>query len=193
MTMIQACKYIIVAALEIETPGLELFAPVVYTGVGKVNAAITMYEAILSYRPDLVINYGTAGTVDGSCGLLRVGTFVQWDMDVRVLDVPRGVTPYSGGRLPDAQGIVLASGDTFVTDSKKQLEGLGIAVNLIDMEAYALHKVCEHHQTAFECYKYVTDSTDGNASTDWTENVAKGSALFTDLLDEQYGPSFLLP
>ena len=46
-------KYIIVAALEQETPDLENFAPVVHTGIGKVNASIRLYEAILRYRPDL--------------------------------------------------------------------------------------------------------------------------------------------
>lgn len=190
--MTEPCKYIIIAALELETPGLQQFAPVIYTGVGKVNAAIKMYEAILSYQPELVINYGTAGTVSGSHGLLKVDTFVQWDIDVRGLGIPRGVTPYSGGRLPDANGIVLASGDTFVTDSTKQLEGLEIPVDLIDMEAYALHKTCEHHQIPFLCYKYVTDSTDENASTDWIENVAKGSSLLVEVLREQYGHSLLL-
>ncbi len=60
-------KYIIVAALEQETAnaGLEQYAPVVYTGVGKVNAAINLYDAILKYQPDLVINYGTAGSLLG--------------------------------------------------------------------------------------------------------------------------------
>ncbi len=190
--MIEPRKYIIVAALEIETPGLELFAPVFFTGVGKVNAAIKMCEAILLYQPALVINYGSAGTVGSNRGLLRVDTFVQWDIDVRGLGIPRGVTPYSEESLPKAKGIVLASGDTFVTNSAQQLTGLDIAVDIIDMEAYALYKACEHHKTPFVCYKYVTDATDANASTDWMENVAKGSALFSQLLDEQYGPSLLL-
>ncbi|MCP3890242.1 MAG: 5'-methylthioadenosine nucleosidase [Desulfobulbaceae bacterium] len=190
--MKKQCRYIIVAALELETPGLKQFAPVIHTGVGKINAAIKLYEALLSYRPDLVINYGTAGAVDGSQGLLKVDTFVQWDIDVRALDIPRGVTPYSGEDLPEARGIVLASGDSFVTDAKAQLEGLNIAVNLIDMEAYALHKVCQHQHTAFDCYKYITDNSDSNSSTDWLENVAKGAGLLSDTLKREYGPSLLL-
>lgn len=190
--MIEPRKYIIVAALEVETPGLEFFAPVIYTGVGKVNAAIKMCEAILLYRPDLVINYGSAGAVSSNSGLLKVDTFVQWDIDVRGLGIARGVTPYSGESLPKARGIVLASGDTFVTNAARQLKGLDIAVDIIDMEAYALHKACEHHKTPFVCYKYVTDATDEDAPTDWQENVAKGSVLFSQFLDEQYGPSLLL-
>ena len=186
-------KYIIVAALEMETPELEQFAPVIHTGVGKLNAAIKLYEAILFHQPELVINYGTAGSVGDKHGLLKVDTFIQRDMDVRGLGVPRGVTPFENNqKLPDVKGVVLASGDSFVTDSERHLEGLDIKIDLIDMEAYALHKVCEHHNIAFECYKYVTDSTDEDASEDWTENVAKGAELFINTLKTQFGYSTLL-
>ena len=185
-------SYLIVAALEMETPNLERLAPVVHTGVGKLNAAIQLYEAILFYKPDLVINYGTAGAVSGKSGLLQVDTFIQRDMDVRGLGVPRGVTPFMDEELPEAKGIVLASGDSFVTDSKLHLEGLDIAIDLIDMEAFALHKVCQHHDTAFECYKYVTDNTDEEASNDWQENVTKGAELFEAILVRDYGHSLLL-
>jgi adenosylhomocysteine nucleosidase len=190
--MKHSSKFIIAAALELETPDLDQFAPVVHTGIGKLNAAIKLFEAILFYKPELVINYGTAGTVSGKSGLLKVNTFVQRDMDVRGLGVPRGVTPFMDEELPKAKGIVLASGDTFVTDSELHLEGLDIPVDLIDMEAFALHKVCQHHDTLFDCYKYVTDSTDDDASDDWTENVAKGATLFIDLLEREYGHSELL-
>jgi len=190
--MANSSKYIIVAALEMETPELDKFAPVIHTGVGKLNAAIKLYEAILFYKPDLVINYGTAGSVSGKTGLLKIDTFVQRDMDVRGLGVPRGVTPFeSNEKLPEANGIVLASGDSFVTDSGLHLEGLDIKIDLIDMEAFALHKVCEHHDTAFDCYKYVTDSTDDDASDDWVENVAKGAKLFLKILSDNYGCSTL--
>ena len=186
-------KFIIVAALEMETPELGQFAPIIHTGVGKLNAAIKLYEAILQYQPNLVINYGTAGSINGLSGLLKIDTFVQRDMDVRGLDVPRGITPFSDETcLPKAEGIVLATGDSFVTDVASQLEGLDIAVDLIDMEAYALYKVCQHHQIPFECYKFVTDDTTDDASTDWVENVANGAQLFAKFLTQHTGKSQLL-
>ena len=184
-------RYLIVAALEMETTHLKQLAPIVHTGIGKLNAAIRLYEAILFYQPELVINYGTAGAVSNQSGLLKIDTFVQHDMDVRGLGVPRGVTPFVDETLPEAKGIVLASGDSFITDSKRQLEGLDIPIDLIDMEAFALNKVCEHHNIAFECYKYVTDNTDAEASIDWKTNVAKGATLFLEVLKEHYGSSLL--
>ena len=76
-------------------------------------------------------------------------------------------------KLSEAKETVLASGDSFVTDSELHLEGLEIAIDLIDMEAFALHKVYQYHHTAFACYKYVTDNSDDEASTDWGKILLK--------------------
>ena len=193
MTTATAKRYIIVAALEMETPELEQLAPVIHTGVGKVNAAIKLYEAILLHKPDFVVNYGTAGAISKQSGLLKVDTFVQRDMDTRGIGTPRGVTPFDKVEtLPDVKGIVLGTGDSFVTDPVVELEGLDIAIDLIDMEAFALKEVCEHLGMPFECYKFVSDDTNEDSSSDWAENVAKGAALFKVFADKKLGRSGLL-
>lgn len=184
-------SYIIVAALELELQGLESYAPLVYTGVGKINAAIHLYKAILRYHPDLVINYGTAGALKGHSGLLKVSTIVQRDMDARPLGFARGVTPFSDEELPVADGIVLGSGDCFMSNPEKELDGLDIAIDLVDMEGFALQEVCRELGVAFDCYKYVTDSGDDDAGGDWQENVAKGASIFKELLQAEYGQSAL--
>ena len=176
-------NYIVVAALEDETVGLAQFAPLIHTGIGKLNAAIHLFDAIKKYQPDLIINYGTAGAVSDKSGLLKVTTFIQRDMDVRGLGFDRGVTPFAKeSRLPKAQGVVLGTGDSFVNDAKKDLEGLAINIDLIDMEGFALHKVAEHCAIDFGCYKYVSDKADGNSSEDWAQNIAKGAVVFAELL-----------
>lgn len=187
-------KYIIVAALEQETANAELeqYAPIVYTGVGKVNAAINLYDAILKYQPDLVINYGTAGSVNGKTGLYHIDTFIQSDMDTRPLGTPRGVTPFSGEQLPEANGIVLATGDSFMVDAKRQLEGLTVRIDLVDMEGYALNKICDHLNVEFHCYKNVSDSANSEANEDWSNNVSNGVTLFKDMLHNKYGVSQLV-
>jgi len=186
-------KYIIVAALEQETAnaGLEQYAPIVYTGVGKVNAAIHLYDAILKYQPDLVINYGTAGSVNGKTGLYHIDTFIQSDMDTRPLGTPRGVTPFSDEKLPEAIGIVLGTGDSFMVDTDRQLEGLTVRIDLVDMEGYALNKVCNHLNVEFHCYKNVSDSANSDADEDWSNNVSNGVTLFKEMLHNKYGVSQL--
>mmetsp|Transcript_18576 Transcript_18576/g.8685 ORF Transcript_18576/g.8685 Transcript_18576/m.8685 type:complete len:221 (-) Transcript_18576:1082-1744(-) len=184
-------NYIIVAALEVEIPNLHKFAPIVYTGVGKVNAAIKLYEAILHYNPDLVINYGTAGSVTKDSGLFHIDTFIQRDMDARPLGVPRGITPFSNQRLSH-KGVILGTGDSFVTNTKKQLEGLSVRIDLVDMEGFALREVSNHLGVEFQCYKYVSDDADSNAPDDWKKNISKGVELFKKVLREQYGKSKLI-
>jgi adenosylhomocysteine nucleosidase len=185
-------KYIIVTALEDEALGLEKFAPVIHTGIGKVNASIKLYEAILKYQPDLVLNYGTAGGLTDLLGLHKVAHFVQIDMDVRALDFPRGVTPLTGEELPIKTGLVLGTGDSFITNAEKQLEGLAVEIDLVDMEGYALNKVCQHHGVAFEAYKYISDSADETAGNDWKNSVKQGTHLFIRLLEKEFKQSQLL-
>jgi nucleoside phosphorylase len=68
---------------------------VIYSGVGKVNAASAATLALLVLRPTLVINYGTAGRINETLsGLVEVAHVVQRDMMAMPL-VPRGKTPYS--------------------------------------------------------------------------------------------------
>jgi adenosylhomocysteine nucleosidase len=187
-------NYIIVVALESETSYSDLnkFAPVVYTGMGKINAAIKLYEAVLLYHPDLVINYGTAGAINNSNGLFHVDTFIQRDMDARALGVPRGVTPFSNQGLPLAKGVVLGTGDSFVTNPKKQLEGLNIQVDLVDMEGFALMEVCKYLGVEFQCYKFVTDVSDSAASSKWKTSISSGTGVFKKMLCKKYGISKLI-
>ena len=46
--------------------------------MGKVNTAIAMTRAIAQYKPQLIINFGTAGRVSGDVqGLVKVGLDVS--------------------------------------------------------------------------------------------------------------------
>jgi len=68
---------------------------VIYTGVGKVNAASAATLALLVLRPSLVINYSTAGKISEKMhGLVEVAHVVQRDMMAMPL-APRGSTPFS--------------------------------------------------------------------------------------------------
>ena len=47
--------------------------------------------------------------------------------------------------------------------------------NVVDMEAYAIAKICKKHKVDFKCYKYISDSADSKASKDWLKNVTTKS------------------
>ena len=132
-----------------------------------------------------MINYGTAGAVTDVRGLNKIGTFIERDMDAREIGSQRGIAPFSGETLPEAKGVVLGTGDSFVSDSAKALDGLDIRVDLVDMEGFALWKVSKKLGVQFVSYKYISDEADGDAPSDWETNVANGAKKFAEVLEKR--------
>ena len=168
---------LILIALELEAPKMSSWKNVHFTGVGKVNAAMTAAQLIERHKPDVVWNFGTAGgiTVDG--GLHRVTQFVQRDMVCGGIGCDPGQTPFEQGVvLGEGDGLTCSTGDNFVSDPN-----LEIPADLVDMEAYAIAKVCERAGVEFRCYKYVSDQADGDASAEWSKTVANGEPHFIEV------------
>ena len=167
---------IFVAALKEETPELSKFH---HTGVGKINAAIKLIELIHLYKPNQVINYGTAGSLKREInGLVECTTFVQHDMDARgLLDFQLGETPFDliSKIVLSNEGYICATGDKIV---KNELE---LNCDIVDMEAYALAKVCKIKDIDFKCFKYISDYANEESSNDWKENCHKGARDFLSL------------
>ena len=67
-----------------------------YTGVGKVNAALHLTKYLLEKgRPGYIVNYGTAGSKKVNVGsLVDCTKFVQRDMDVSGLGFEKYETPF---------------------------------------------------------------------------------------------------
>ena len=167
---------IFVAALKEETPELSKFY---HTGVGKINASIKLMELIYLHKPNQVINYGTAGSFKREInGLVECTTFVQHDMDARgLLDFQLGETPFDliSKIVLSNEGYICATGDRFV---KNKLE---MDCDIVDMEAYALAKICKIKDIDFKCFKYISDYANEESSNDWKENCHKGARDFLSL------------
>ena len=149
--------------------------PVHYTGLGKINATIKTLEVINDYSPSLIINYGTAGSLTkGLKGLVEVTKFCQRDMDASPLGFKVGETPFDDvGEINfGSGGYSCGTGDSFVTQTPK------LKTDLVDMEAYAIAKICYLKDIKFKCFKYVSDNADADANDDWTENISMGKKLF---------------
>ena len=183
-------KTLIVCALEIETQGQLDDYDVLYTGVGKVNATFELtrkFGKYGSYIPyDLIINYGTAGSRKIKKGkLVDCTKFIQRDMDVTGLGFMRGETPFEQDPPfiiqqqniefnPIGRNATCGSGDNFVED-KTNYYG-----EVVDMEAYALAKVCYLYDVPFISFKYITDGADEQAHEDWEANLADGIEVFKE-------------
>ena len=174
-------RILIVSALRQELSDID---DVLYTGVGKVNATYKLTELLTRVygkdRFDLVINYGTAASKIHS-GLVDCTKFIQRDMDATALGFEHWETPFedkpsmidfSHIKNPINKNLCCFTGDSFMTDIK--------TLDVVDMEAYALAKVCRNFDIDFVSYKYISD--DGNAD-DWEENCSKGAEEFKKVLE----------
>ena len=193
---------LIVCALEIETQEeLNDWEPfdddpvwnILYTGVGKVNATyeLTRYltEQWDTHRsregfPELIINYGTAGSRKIKKGqLVDCTKFIQRDMDVTGMGFMKGQTPFENEVPmildydhvefnPIGKKLRCGTGDNFVQDDIDNYS------DVFDMEAYALAKVCFHFKIPFISFKYITDGADEQAHEDWEKNLTDGIHKF---------------
>ena len=81
------------------------------------------------------------------------------------------------GSLPiklSKNGYSCGSGDSFVTSN------IEMDVDVVDMEAYAIAKICKKENIKFRCFKFISDEANENAKIDWIENCRKGAALFSE-------------
>ena len=198
-------EILIVCALEQETQEeLNDWLPftdnpvwnVLYTGVGKVNATRKLTECFSSYQTiaavrrnhELVINYGTAGSRELPIGeLVDCTKFIQRDMNAVQFGFMKGQTPFENDvpLILDSTHIefnpiqkhqVCGTGDNFVDNVKDE----HTMIDVFDMEAYALAKVCHYYHIPFISFKYITDNVNEHSVKDWKENLADGIIEFKD-------------
>lgn len=174
---------LVVFAMREEAGGLfdDVPSPVLYTGIGKVNTAYRFTKRILAERPKLVLDFGTVGSPRvPRHTVVECTRFVQRDMDVTPLGLPHGHTPFDEipgpievpRRLPDLPAATCGSGDHFVSGHDMR------DCDVVEMEAYALAKICALEGIEFMAVKYVTDGADDGAHADWSANLPRAAAAF---------------
>lgn len=184
-------------ALEVEAGGVLEGAgiPVLFTGVGKVNAAYALTRKLTEYRCagiplPRVVNFGTAGSNRFKTGaVVACRSFVQGDMDVTGLGFPLGTTPFDHVpaeiqfpvTVPNLPQATCSTRDAFETGST------AMARDVFDMEAYALAKVCWLEKAEFTCVKYITDGADHAAASDWQANLPRAAAAFLEVYRQLFG------
>jgi adenosylhomocysteine nucleosidase len=158
-------KQILVFALNEEMdPRFENQAnlEVLVTGMGKLNAAIKLsqkLETLTDLNNYIIINLGTAGSVKHAVGdLVEIVDFYE-----RAVTFPS--TKLQGKKQTELVPAVAGSGDLVEPiDSSKPWD-------CVDMEAFALARVCKEKSLPFVSIKYITDVSEGNAYKEWKKNL----------------------
>ncbi|MBM7645847.1 adenosylhomocysteine nucleosidase [Scopulibacillus daqui] len=173
------------------------------SGIGKVNAALGTSILIHDYKPDYVINTGSAGGFDQD---LQVGDVVI-STEVRHHDVDATVFDYEYGQVPgmpafyqpdaflvevaeraaeetaDIKAVkgLIATGDSFMSDAERVASVKEKFPNLKagEMEAAAIAQVCYQFKTPFVIIRSLSDIAGKEAGISFEqflEVAAKNSA-----------------
>ena len=187
--------YFVISALQPEVIGLDI-DNLGISGVGKVNATIKALEIIHNHQPKLIINYGTVGAVaEDVDGLVDCTKFCQMDMDATPLDFKIGQTPFEnekkvpriidtnkisdGYKLfnPIGKNLLCGTSDKFVVDKPS------MRVDVVDMEAYAIAKVCHICDVKFISFKYISDRANSDSPREWVDHCSDGVKKFKEILE----------
>ncbi|HWI48461.1 MAG TPA: 5'-methylthioadenosine/S-adenosylhomocysteine nucleosidase [Rummeliibacillus sp.] len=151
------------------------------SGIGKVNAAMSTTILLNEYKPDVVINTGSAGGYDED---LEVGAIVISD-EVRHHDVDVTIFGYEIGQVPQmpaafksyeklmklaeeavteigehqyAVGLI-TTGDSFMNDPERveTVRGYFPTMKAVEMEAAAVAQVCYQFGTPFVVIRALSD------------------------------------
>lgn len=163
------------------------------SGIGKVNAAMSTALLLHAYKPDLVINTGSAGGFDAA---LEVGSIVISD-EVRHHDVDATAFNYEMGQVPQmpaafhaneelvklaqkaaeelsehtpAVGLI-ATGDSFMNDPKRveTVRSFFPEMKAAEMEAAAVAQVCYQFNVPFVVIRALSDIAGKESSVSFEE------------------------
>ena len=150
---------------------------VVFTGPGKLSAALAVAAAIVEHRPSRVINVGTAGALrEGLEGTHSVGTVLEHDFDHDGLVALLGEPLPGPIVLDDSSPITLATGDQFVQGGPLR-DALAARADLVDMEGYAVARACGSFAVPCELVKIVSDEATEHALRTWQERLDHSARL----------------
>ena len=165
--------------IEINIPNAEVIY--VETGMGKVNASMRLMRAICEYHPDMVINFGSAGTLNHKVGdIIVCNRFI--DRDLRKVAIDGVISEIeldrnAINRVFPGHNLVYGTcntGDSFIT------QGTEIEGDVIDMESYAEADVCREMGIPFVAVKYITDVVGQNSWQDWYGKLKDAREALTE-------------
>lgn len=182
---------------ELQENSVSFFPNVLYTGIGKINAAMSLSsylgkQSVIGFLNakkkdreegfvrnllnfNLILNLGTAGKIKKiQFDLVQITSFYQADMDATDLGCKKYQTPFEEDVIifdaifKNLFKVSCGTADKFITNNDKEAP-----YDIVDMEAYALAKVCKRYGIPFSSVKYITDSANHLAKDDWINALTK--------------------
>ncbi|HEB2141027.1 TPA: 5'-methylthioadenosine/adenosylhomocysteine nucleosidase [Staphylococcus aureus] len=171
------------------------------SGIGKVNAAISTTLLINKFKPDIIINTGSAGALDES---LNVGDVLISD-DVKYHDADATAFGYEYGQIPQmpvafqsskpliekvsqvvqqqqqqqltAKVGLIVSGDSFIgsVEQRQKIKKAFPNAMAVEMEATAIAQTCYQFNVPFVVVRAVSDLANGEAEMSFEAFLEKAA------------------
>ncbi|WP_336660636.1 phosphorylase family protein [Leucobacter sp. USHLN153] len=163
--------------------------PHLVTGVGKINAAVSLAAELAGPREraiERVVVLGTAGVVSDGADrpsldeVYQVTAAVQHDFSL-----PSPELAMSGPAiLPPEHTAVIATGDVFVQNDAQRVTIADAGASLVDMESYAYASVCARFGVELQIFKVPSDFADSSTTDEeWDTIVFRKSEQLREFWD----------
>lgn len=179
-------RILVVSATRSEARHVPAGSRLLITGIGKVAASLALTRELAQGRAiEHIVNIGTAGALhDHHSGLFVPSVVIEHDISSAEL-AAMGYPVTDRWELPEGDGTVLATGDTFVADRDRRA-ALAERADLVDMEGAALAHVAAAFGIDCRLVKVVSDSADESAM-DWPSVVDAAARRLGQWLRDEYG------
>lgn len=176
------------------------------SGIGKVNAGMSTTILLHQFKPDMVINTGSAGGFDPE---LEVGSIIISD-EVRHHDVDATIFGYEMGQVPQmppafksdpalmeiakqavteignhTYGVgLIATGDSFMNDVERveTVRQFFPAMKAAEMEAAAVAQVCHQFETPFVVIRALSDIAGKHSELSFDEFLPLAAKHSTEIV-----------
>ncbi|MEG0592202.1 MAG: 5'-methylthioadenosine/adenosylhomocysteine nucleosidase [Coprobacillus sp.] len=171
-----------------------------FSGVGKVNAAIASQILIDTYNVDMIINAGTAGGMDETIHLFDtvistqcayhdtdddiLTEFHPWiptiyfDTDIHLIEIAKKLCNINNsiylGRI--------VTGDKFIKDEFRDLINQKYVPLSVDMESTSIAHVCHVNKIPFISIRTITDTANHSGTDAFESNCIQASCIAKDVV-----------
>lgn len=159
-------------------PALRARIDPLITGVGPVEAAITVTRALCDACPDLVVSLGSAGSKRlAQAQVYQVRSVAYRDMDASAFGFAKGVTPFIDHpvdmplplRIPGLPDASLSTGANVVAGDGYD----AILQDMVDMESFATLRCCQMFDVPLIGLRGISDGAEPVAGLDdWTQYLS---------------------
>lgn len=173
----------------------------VYSGVGKVNAAVAAQLLIDAFRVDVVINAGVAGGISPELRLfdtVAAERSAYHDMAEEILTefhpwLPTASFPADPPLLAALRQFsaragrpmrfgTIVSGEQFISGGERERIRQAFHPLAVDMETAAAAHVCHVNQVPFASVRTITDTADHDGADDFEANCSAASRIAAELV-----------